>query len=81
MPVTSYLAYPRPGRRDALARRLKALPQCEAIAAENRNLVMLVTDAPDEEAEQKLRAALEAVEELALLSLVFAQEGAIGDEL
>lgn len=70
MPVKSYLAQAFDGQKDALVEALEKLPGCESFAAENENVVVLVTDTPDEEAEKVLQDALNQLSELKDLSLV-----------
>jgi hypothetical protein len=70
MPIKSYLAYPARGRRDELSRALRALRGCEVIPAVNRDLLVVVTDTPDEAAEDVLQEALARVELLESLALV-----------
>src|SRR5262247_884782 len=70
MPVKSYLAYPMRGRRDELAGALRALRGCQVIPAVNRDLLVVVTDTPDEAAEEALQGALAHVEFLEGLALV-----------
>jgi hypothetical protein len=53
VPIKSYLAYSVTGRRDALARALAALGGCEVIPASNRDVLVLVTDTPDDDAIDK----------------------------
>lgn len=70
MPIKSYLAYPARDRRDELADVLRALPGCQVIPAVNRDLLVVVTDTPDEAADQALQDALSRVEILQGLALV-----------
>ena len=70
MPVKSYLAYPMRGRRDELAGALRALRGCQVIPAVNRDLLVVVTDTPDEAAEEALQGALTRVKFLEGLALV-----------
>jgi nitrate reductase NapAB chaperone NapD len=70
MPIKSYLAYPRPARREELARAIEQLPGCQLIQAENQDLFILITETPDEESEQRLEAQLESIPDLAGLALV-----------
>ena len=70
MPIKSYLAYPVRGRRDDVAGALRALPGCQVIPAINRDLLVVVTDTPDETAEEALQEALALVKELEGLALV-----------
>jgi|FLYL01.1.fsa_nt_gi nitrate reductase NapAB chaperone NapD len=70
MPIKSYLAYPIAGQRDELAAELAALEGCEAFPAENRDIIVLVTDTPDERSEQRLAETLNAIPSLQHLALV-----------
>ena len=70
MPIKSYLAYPARGRRDELADLLRAMPGCQVIPSLNRELLLVVTDTPDEAADQSLQEALAHVPLLEGLALV-----------
>jgi hypothetical protein len=70
MPIKSYLAYPVRGRRDEVADAVRALPGCQVIPAVNRDLLVLVTDTPDETSEEALQQALARVEFLEGFALV-----------
>jgi hypothetical protein len=76
MPINSYLAYPLKGQRDALAGTLRALEGCQVIPAVNRDLLVVVTDTPDEGAEEALQGALARMEFLEGLALVAGYDGA-----
>ena len=70
MPIKSYLAYPVRGQRDALARALRDLDGCEIVPALNEELMVVVTDTPDETAEGALQEALARLPALEGLALV-----------
>jgi hypothetical protein len=70
LPIKSYLAHPVEGRRDELARTLGGLGGCAVVPAANRDVVVLVTDTPDEVAEQDLQDTLSRVPGLQCLTLV-----------
>jgi hypothetical protein len=70
MPIKSYLAQAAAGRRDELARHLRALPSCVVVPSMNRDVVVLVTDTPDAAAEQALEDRLGRVPGLQCLTLV-----------
>ena len=70
MPIKSYLAYPVAGGRDALAAVLRAMPGCQVIPAVNRDLLVVVTDTPDDASEVALGETLAALELLQGLALV-----------
>jgi nitrate reductase NapAB chaperone NapD len=71
MPIFSYLAIPVEGARAALSHELKALPHCQVIPADNEDILILVTDAPDENAERDLQEHLKNIPSLQSLSMAF----------
>ena len=71
MPVFSYLAYPVSGSKEQLFIDLAALDFCEVTPAENEEVMILVTDTPDEETEKKLQEQLKALESLESLGMTF----------
>src|SRR5262249_44345932 len=76
MPIKSYLASPVSGRLDELTAALRRLPGCDVVPAVNRDLLVLVTDSPDEAADEALGVALAGVPSLQALALV----AGLGDE-
>ncbi|MBL7994789.1 hypothetical protein JNM05_05405 [bacterium] len=74
MPVKSYLAYPADGKRDELTRSLQKLPGCEIIPSENTDVIVLITDTPDAEAEKSLEEQLQSMESIKFLTLVSGYE-------
>ena len=72
MPVMSYLAYPARGHVDGLEQELARLPGVECMLSERREVLIVVTDTPDEPAELALQERLRAVEGLEALVLVSA---------
>jgi hypothetical protein len=71
MPIFSYLAIPKNGAGDLLCAELAKIEHCQIIPAENRDIVVLVTDTPDESTEKELQVKLEQLEWLHSLSLSF----------
>ncbi len=71
MPVFSYLAYPAKGAKEDLLKDLAALDYCEATAAENEEILILVTDTPDEEKEKELQTKLKVLKSLESLGMTF----------
>ena len=71
MPVFSYLAYPIQGAKEQLINELGALAYCEVTPSENEEVLILVTDTPDEEAEKKLQEKLKTVKSLESLGMTF----------
>ncbi len=61
MPVCSYLVAPDDGCRDDVALALGKISGCDVVPAENRELLLLVTDTADLAAEAELRASIESI--------------------
>lgn len=71
MPIFSYLAIPKNGAKETLCAELTALLHCEVIPADNLDVVVLVTDTPDEKTEEALQKTLKSLQSLQSLSLTF----------
>jgi nitrate reductase NapAB chaperone NapD len=71
MPVLAYIASPRSGAKRKLLKELNTLKHCEAFAADNVDILILVTDTPDRETEEKLQKHLNKLESLESLSMTF----------
>ncbi len=71
MPVFSYLAYPAPGEKEGLLHDLEALDYCEAMPAENEEILILVTDTPNEQKEKILQEKLKKLKSLESLAMTF----------
>ena len=71
MPIFSYLAIPRHGARDTLCAELSGLRHCQIVPAENREIIVLLTDTPDEDSERRLQEQLKNLTSLQSLSLAF----------
>lgn len=76
MTIRSYLVLVRPGQRDAVAERLRAMPDCDVIPAENRDVIVVVSETPAVEADAMLEERLSGVEGVAGVSLVAGYAGA-----
>jgi nitrate reductase NapAB chaperone NapD len=76
MPIISYLAYPQKGEKETLLKDLSALEHCEATPADNEEILLLVTDTPDDDTEQKLQEKLKELKSLQSLGMTFGH----GDE-
>lgn len=70
MPIKSYLAYPAPGGREALQHALQQLPECRVIPAANRDVFIVITDTPHEEAEKEFLQKLYSLPALLSLTLI-----------
>jgi len=71
MPVFSYLAYPKDGRKKKLIDDLAVLKYCEVMPSENQDILILVTDTPDEVREKELQKKLKQLKSLESLGMTF----------
>ena len=71
MPICGYVVLSEPGAAPALSARLASLPGCEVVRAENRDLLLLVTEASDRREDTALRERVEATDGVAALILTF----------
>ncbi len=71
MPVFSYLAYPERGAKEQLLKDLSSLEYCEVTPAENVELLILVTDTPDDVKERELQKKFKELESLQYLGMTF----------
>ena len=70
MPIKSYLAHPKDGRKNELIKDLSELVQCEVIPSENENVIVVVTETLDENEDKSLSELIEALDSIKLLALV-----------
>ena len=70
MPIKSYLAHPHLGKKMEVMQTLSSIQFCEVIPAENKDLLILITDTNSNEEEDDLKMLLEAVDDIKLLAMV-----------
>jgi nitrate reductase NapAB chaperone NapD len=70
MIIHSYLAFAGDGHIGQLSDELASIDGCEVLAAENENVLVLVTEAADENAQKQLEVQLEAIAGLGCLAMV-----------
>lgn len=70
MPIKSYLAHPHQGKKIELLETLSAMDYCEVIPAENKELLILITDTESTHQEEDLQDKLNTVGSIKLLALV-----------
>ena len=71
MPIKSYLVYPVADQREDCIQELEQLPQCEVHPAENHEMVILVTDTPDDDFEKELKEQLENIRSIKCMALAY----------
>ncbi|MCT4624703.1 MAG: hypothetical protein N4A46_13865 [Schleiferiaceae bacterium] len=70
MPIKSFIAHPKWGKKEQLIEDLEQLDACEIIPSTNEEIVVLVTDTPDKAADIALEEKLHNLESLQMLSMV-----------
>jgi len=71
MPILSYLVLPQAGAMEQLCTDLSAMECCEIIPSDNQEVVVLVTDTPDEDTEKNLQKTLKNLPSLQSISMTF----------
>ncbi len=70
MPIKSYLVHPHDGKKEVLAHALAAITECEVLPAENKDVIVLVTETDTKIEEEILKEKLEAIPSIKLLAMV-----------
>lgn len=73
MPICSYLVIPEAGARERVRRRLSVIDGCEVAVAENRDVLILVTDTSDLEQEEEVRTEIEGMDDIEALLFTFGE--------
>lgn len=70
MPIKSYLAHPHDGKKHELIQAISHFSNCDVIPAQNKNLLIVVTDTNNRIEDQELKEQIEAIDSLKLLAMV-----------
>ena len=70
MPIKSYLAHPHEHQKEALVAALTAIENCDIIPAENKDIVVVVTETANKTDDDILKNKIEAISSLKLLVMV-----------
>ncbi len=71
MPVFSYIAYPEQGAKEQLLKDLTDMNHCDVIPSENNEVLILVTDTPDETQEKILQQKIKKLKSLQSLGMTY----------
>jgi nitrate reductase NapAB chaperone NapD len=71
MPIFSFLAYPEKNMKDTLINDLSAMQYCEIKPSDNKDVLILLTDTPDEETNKKLIDSIKELDSLQSLNMTF----------
>ncbi len=70
MPIKSYLAHPYDGKKKELIKAISTIKQCEFIPAQNKDILILITETENKQEEEILRQKLDNIDSLKLLAMV-----------
>ncbi len=71
MPIFSFLAYPEKKMKDQLIKDLSEMQYCEVKPSENKDVLILLTDTPDEETSKNLIDTIKGLQSLQSLNMAF----------
>jgi len=71
MPVFSFLVHPEKNMKSQLIQDLSQMKYCDVTPSENQDVLILLTDTPDEEANKELLSAVKALDSLQSLNMTF----------
>ncbi len=71
MPIFSFLVYPEKEMKDQLIQDLSEIQYCEVKPSENQEVLILLTDTPDEETNKDLMETIKGLPSLQSLSMTF----------
>ena len=70
MPISSYLAHPVDGRKADLQKALEGFSSVDVIPAENKDVLIIVTETRSKQEDEDLKNKIEELESLQLLAMV-----------
>jgi len=70
MPIKSYLVHPHDGKKEYLLEVLSSIGGCEVLPAENKDILILVTETNSHQEEDILNEKLKTITGLKLLAMV-----------
>ena len=71
MPIKSYIAFPNNEKKDLLLSQLAEISGCQAIAADNSDLTIVLTETTNIDEDKKLEKKLNALSALQHMTLVY----------
>ena len=71
MPIFSFIAYPESSMKDQLLKDLSLMKYCEVKPSDNKDVLILLTDTPDEETNKNLINQIKELSSLQSLSMTF----------
>lgn len=70
MPISSFLAVPKRDQLTVLTDEIATFPECDALPSSNKDLLVIVTDTKDNQAEESLLEKINSLDCLEQLTMV-----------
>lgn len=70
MPISSFLAIPKHDQLSLLTDQITSFPECDALPSSNKDLLVVVTETKDNQAEETLLEKIQALDSLEQLTMV-----------
>ncbi len=70
MAIKSYLVHPHLGQKETLQKELSSIKNCDVIPAENKDVMILVTESNSRQEEEIIKEKLDAISSIKLLAMV-----------
>lgn len=71
MPIFSFLAYPIKNQKEQLIKELSMIPYCEVTASENKDVLILLLDTPDEQTNKEVIDTIKGLGSIQALNMTF----------
>ncbi|MCF6247922.1 MAG: chaperone NapD [Desulfobacula sp.] len=71
MPIFSFLAYPEANMKEQLIQDISQMQYCEVKVSENEDVLIVLTDTPDEETNKELTNTIKELDSIQSLSMTF----------
>ena len=71
MPIMSYVVYSTKNMKTKLVQQLNAVNGCQAVPADNQDLVVLMTETHSEEEEAQLQKKLESIDTIQCMAMTY----------
>ena len=71
MPILSFLVYPEKNMKEELIDELSSMQYCEVTPSDNEEVIILLTDTPDEETSKEMINEIKELPSLQSLNLTF----------
>lgn len=72
MPILSYVVFTLETKKEVVVEKLNGIEGCSAVPADNKDLIILVTETESDEKDKQLQQQIGEIEEIQCLSMTYA---------